>query len=170
MNGIEGSVSSYRNMTLEMQIKAIWPKNETKWKTEARGKGWKAFMKTDIIRLATSIKRTKYVRDNVIFLKPCTLFIRTKKPISLGGTCSYVSFSFKLCFLQQNCWRKPCTPGTLTKVAWIYAYLWEDCEHMQKNFRKLPITLWVLSMCNHYKRGDSELKLEFLSLFIGSYM
>lgn len=51
----------------------------------------------------------------------------------------------------------------------IYAYIWEQNEHTQKNFRKLPITspsLTSVSTCGYYVIGDYELKFEILSLLL----
>lgn len=61
--------------------------------------------------------------------------------------------------------------GTIMTASCIYAYIWEQNEHTQKNFRKFPITspsLTSLSTCGYYIMGDSELKFEILSLLLGA--
>lgn len=64
-----------------------------------------------------------------------------------------------------------CVHGILMTASCTYAYIWEQNEHTQKNFRKLPITspsLVSLSTCGQYILGDSELKFEILSLLLGA--
>lgn len=62
-----------------------------------------------------------------------------------------------------------CVHGTIMTASCIYPYIWEQNEHTQKNFRKLPITspsLISISTCGHYILGESELKFEILSLLL----
>lgn len=62
-----------------------------------------------------------------------------------------------------------CVHGTIMTDSCIYAYIWEQNEDTQKNFRKLPITspsLTSVSTCGYYVIGDYELKFEILSLLL----
>lgn len=61
--------------------------------------------------------------------------------------------------------------GTIMTASCIYAYIWEQNEHTQKNFRKLPTTspsLISVSTCGYSVIGDYELKFEILSLLLGA--